>query len=154
MALQVGDKIPEILGINQDGKEIKSSMFAGKKLIIYFYPKDNTPGCTMQACNLRDNYDQLKENGFEVIGISADSAIAHQKFITKQNLPFELIADTEKTTSNIFGTWGEKTNYGKQYMGMFRTTYIIDETGTITHILQPKEVKTKEHAQQILAKLI
>lgn len=150
MALQVGDKAPAILGVNQDGTEIKLADFAGKKVVLYFYPKDNTPGCTAQACSLRDGYDDLRKAGYEVIGVSADSAASHQKFIAKQNLPFNLIADTDKKLSEIFGTWGEKSLYGKQYMGMFRTTFIIDETGTITRIILPKEVKTKDHASQIL----
>jgi len=150
MALQIGDKAPAVLGVNQDGKEIKLSDFAGKKIVLYFYPKDSTPGCTAQACSLRDNYSELQKAGYEVIGVSADSASSHQKFIAKQNLPFNLIADTETKLSAEFGTWGEKSMYGRQYMGMFRTTFIIDETGTIIRILLPKEVNTKEHAAQIL----
>ena len=150
MALQVGDKAPSILGVNQDGKEIKLADFAGKKLVLYLYPKDSTPGCTAQACSLRDNYSELQKAGYEVIGVSADSASSHQKFISKQNLPFNLVADTDKKLSEIFGTWGEKSMYGRSYMGMFRTTFIIDETGTITRILLPKEINTKNHAAQIL----
>ena len=150
MALQVGDKAPAVLGVNQDGKEIKLSDFAGKKIVLYFYPKDSTPGCTAQACSLRDNYSELQKDGYEVIGVSADNASSHQKFIAKQNLPFNLIADTETKLSAEFGTWGEKSMYGRQYMGMFRTTFIIDETGTITRVILPKEVNTKEHAAQIL----
>ncbi len=150
MALQVGDKAPAVLGVNQDGKEIKLSDFTGKKVVLYFYPKDSTPGCTAQACSLRDNYSELQKAGYEVIGVSADSASSHQKFIAKQNLPFNLIADTETKLSAIFGTWGEKSMYGRQYMGMFRTTFIIDETGTITRIISSKEVNTKTHASQIL----
>lgn len=150
MALQVGDKAPAILGLNQDGKEIKLADFAGKKMVLYFYPKDNTPGCTAEACSLRDGYDDLRKAGYEVVGVSTDSASSHQKFITKQNLPFNLIADTDKKLSEAFGTWGEKSMYGKSYMGMFRTTFIIDDTGTITRIMLPKEVNTKEHASQIL----
>lgn len=150
MALQVGDKAPAVLGINQDGKEIKLADFAGKKVVLYFYPKDNTPGCTAQACSLRDNYDDLQNAGYEVIGVSTDSEASHQKFIAKQHLPFQLIADIDKKLSEAFGTWGEKSMYGKKYMGMFRTTFIIDETGTITRIILPKEVDTKNHADQIL----
>lgn len=150
MALQVGDKAPAVLGTDQNGNEIKLADFAGKKLVLYFYPKDNTPGCTAQACSLRDNYADLKKVGYEVIGVSIDSASSHQKFISKQNLPFNLIADTDKKLSELFGTWGEKSLYGKKYMGMLRTTFIIDETGTITRIMFPKEVNTKNHAQQIL----
>ena len=150
MALNVGDKVSEILGVNQDGKELKLSDFAGKKLVLYFYPKDNTPGCTAQACSLRDGYTDLQKSGYEVIGVSVDGESSHQKFIAKQQLPFNLIADTEKTLSNAFGTWGEKSMYGRQYMGMFRTTFIIDETGVIEKIITPKEVNTKAHAQQII----
>src|ERR1035437_7850805 len=150
MTLQVGDKAPAILGVNQDGTEIKLADLAGKKVVLYFYPKDNTPGCTAQACSLRDNYDDLRKAGYVVIGVSADSTTSHQKFIAKQNLPFNLIADTDKKLSETFGTWGEKSLYGKQYMGMFRTTFLIDETGTITRIILPKEVNTKNHAAQII----
>ena len=150
MALQVGDKAPAIFGVNQDGKEIKLADFAGKKVVLYFYPKDSTPGCTAQACSLRDSYSELQKAGYEVIGVSADSTSSHQKFIAKQDLPFNLVADTDKKLSEIFGTWGEKSMYGRSYMGMFRTTFIIDETGTITRILLPKEVNTKNHAAQIL----
>ena len=150
MGLQVGDKAPAVLGINQDGKEIKLADFAGRKVVLYFYPKDNTPGCTAQACSLRDNYDDLRKAGYEVIGVSTDSEASHQKFIAKQRLPFQLIADVDKKLSEEFGTWGEKSMYGKKYMGMFRTTFIIDETGTITRVILPKEVDTKEHADQIL----
>ena len=111
MALQAGDKAPSVLGLNQDGKEIKLADYAGKKLVLYFYPRDNTPGCTAEACSLRDNYDALRKQGYEVIGVSTDSASSHQKFITKQNLPFNLIADVDKTLSTAFGTWGEKSMY-------------------------------------------
>jgi thioredoxin-dependent peroxiredoxin len=150
MTLKAGDKAPEILGINQDGKELKLSDFSGKKIVLYFYPKDNTPGCTAQACSLRDNYDSLRKAGYEVIGVSADSAKSHQGFITKQNLPFNLIADTETALSQLFGTWGEKSMYGRKYMGMFRTTFIIDGNGVIEKVIGPKEVNTKNHAEQIL----
>ena len=150
MAIQTGDKAPEILGINQDGKEIRLSDFAGKKVVLYFYPKDSTPGCTAQACSLRDNYDALKKAGYEVIGVSADSAASHQKFIDKQQLPFQLIADTETKLAEQFGTWGEKSMYGRSYMGMFRTTFIINEQGIVERVISPKEINTKSHAEQIL----
>jgi len=150
MALQVGDKAPSKLGVNQDGKQINLSDFEGKKLVLYFYPKDNTPGCTAQACSLRDGYDELQKAGYEVIGVSADSELSHQKFIKKQDLSFNLIADTDKKLSELFGTWGEKSMYGRQYMGMFRTTFIIDETGTIIRVIYPKEVNTKDHASQVI----
>ncbi len=150
MALKVGDKAPEILGLNQNGKEVKLSEFAGKKIVLYFYPKDSTPGCTAQACSLRDNYEELQKAGYEVIGVSTNSESSHQKFISKQNLPFQLIADVDKTLSEQFGTWGEKSMYGRQYMGTFRTTFIINENGVIERIILPKEVNTKTHASQIL----
>ena len=150
MALKAGDKAPEILGVNQDGKEIRLSDFAGKKLVLYFYPKDNTPGCTAQACSLRDGYEDLRKAGYEVLGVSADSAASHQKFIAKQNLPFQLIADTDTKLAEQFGTWGEKSMYGRKYMGMFRTTFIIDEKGVIERVILPKEVKTNAHAEQII----
>ena len=150
MALQVGDKAPEVLGRNQDGNEIRLSDFAGKKLVLYFYPKDNTPGCTAQACSLRDEYSELRIKGYEVLGVSADSAASHQKFIQKYDLPFNLISDSDKTLSEQFGTWGEKKLYGKPYMGMLRTTFLIDENGIIEKIFTPKEVNTKEHGKQVL----
>lgn len=150
MALQVGEKAPEVLGVNQDGQEIRLSDYSGKKIALYFYPKDSTPGCTAQACSLRDNYDALQKAGYVVLGVSADSEKSHQKFIEKQNLPFDLIADTDTNLSTQFGTWGEKSMYGRKYMGMFRTTFIIDEKGVIEKIILPKDVNTKQHAQQII----
>lgn len=150
MSLKAGDQAPEVLGLDQNGKEIRLSDFSGRKLVLYFYPKDSTPGCTAQACSLRDNYSALKEAGYEVIGVSADSAKSHLNFIAKQELPFSLIADTEKTLSGIFGTWGEKSMYGRKYMGMFRTTFVIDQNGKIERVMEPKEVNTKIHAEQIL----
>lgn len=150
MALKVGDKAPEVLGIDQEGNEIKLSDFKGKKLVLYFYPKDNTPGCTAEACSLRDNYSELKKKGYEVIGVSVDSETSHQKFIQKFDLPFKLIADTDKTLSEQFGTWGEKMLYGKKHMGMLRTTFIINEEGIIERIFAPKDINTKIHGEQIL----
>ena len=148
MALNVGDKIPEILGINQEGKEIKAADFAGKKLILYFYPKDNTPGCTAEACSLRDAYAELQTAGYEVVGVSKDSAASHRKFIEKQTLPFSLIADTDIRLNEAFGVWAEKKMSGRTYMGTVRTTFLIDETGTIEKIIT--KVDTKQHAAQIL----
>lgn len=150
MALQTGDKAPELLGINQQGKEIKLSDYAGKKLVIYFYPKDSTPGCTMQACSLRDNYSELRNAGYEILGVSIDSAKSHQNFIAKQSLPFDLIADTDKKLVETFGVWVEKSMYGRSYMGTARTTFILNEQGVIERVIDPKEVKTKVHAEQIL----
>ncbi|MCC8117480.1 MAG: thioredoxin-dependent thiol peroxidase [Bacteroidales bacterium] len=148
--MQVGDKIPEILGRDQDGREIKASDYAGKKLVLYTYPKDNTSGCTAEACSLRDHRDQLRELGFEVLGVSKDSEASHKKFIEKQELNFPLIADTDTALLQALGAWGEKNMYGKKTMGTLRTTYLVDENGVITHIFTPKQIKTKEHAQQIL----
>ena len=151
--MNIGDKIPEILGTDQDGKTVKASDFAGKKLALYFYPKDSTPGCTSEACNLRDNYQALMAKGIEVIGVSVDSEQSHKKFIAKNELPFRLIADTEKTLVQAFGVWGEKSMYGRKYMGTFRTTFIIDEQGKVERIIGPKEIKVKDHANQITSNI-
>lgn len=148
MELNIGDKAPAFVGKDQNGEEIKLSDFAGKKVVLYFYPKDNTPGCTAQACNLRDTYTDLQENNFQVIGISTDGEKSHQKFIEKHQLPFPLIADTDKVIHEAFGTWKLKKMYGREYMGTVRTTFVIDENGIISDII--KKVKTKEHAAQIL----
>lgn len=148
--MEIGSKVPEVLGLDQNGKEIRLSDYAGRKVILYFYPKDNTPGCTSEACNLRDNYIELKAQGYEVIGVSPDSAASHQKFITKQMLPFTLISDTDKTLAQTFGVWGEKKMCGRAFMGILRTTFIISEGGIVERIIGPKEIKVKEHAEQIL----
>lgn len=146
--MNIGDKAPNFEGKDQNGETIKLSDFQGKKVILYFYPKDNTPGCTAQSCNLRDNYQMLLENGYVVLGISSDNEKSHQKFIAKFELPFPLIADTEKEIHNLFGTWQEKNTFGKTYMGTVRTTFVIDENGVISDII--KKVKTKEHTAQII----
>ena len=148
--IQVGDKAPQVLGIDQNGQEIQLSQYAGRKVVLYFYPKDSTPGCTAQACNLRDNYEALRQAGYEVIGVSVDSTKSHLKFIEKNQLPFPLISDTEKTLVEQFGIWGEKSMCGRKYMGTFRTTFLLNEEGVVERIITPKEVKTKEHAAQIL----
>lgn len=148
--MNVGDKAPEILGINEKGEEIKLSSYAGRKLVLYFYPKDNTSGCTAEACSLRDNYSALRKAGYEVVGVSVDNEKSHQKFIEKHQLPFPLIADTEKSLVEQFGVWAEKSMYGRKYMGTLRTTFIINEEGVVERIIGPKEIKTKEHASQIL----
>lgn len=150
--MNVGDKAPEILGKDQNGNEIKRSDFKGKKLALYFYPKDNTSGCTAEACSLRDGYEDLRKAGYEVIGVSKDSARSHQNFISKHELPFNLIADTDTSLQQQFGVWAEKSMYGRKYMGTNRTTFIINEEGIIEKIIGPKEVKTKDHANQILDK--
>lgn len=148
--MNIGDKAPEILGINEKGEEIRLSDYKGQKVVLYFYPKDNTPGCTAQACNLRDHYDELRQAGYAVIGVSVDSGKSHQKFIEKNALPFPLITDTEKKLVEQFGVWGEKSMCGRKYMGTFRTTFILNEESVVERIITPKEVKTKEHAAQIL----
>ncbi|MCC8172788.1 MAG: thioredoxin-dependent thiol peroxidase [Parabacteroides sp.] len=150
--MQIGDKAPEILGRNQNGEEIKLSDFKGKKVVLYFYPKDNTSGCTAQACSLRDGYEELQNAGYEVIGVSKDSARSHQGFIAKQDLPFQLIADTDTSLNQQFGVWVEKKMYGRAYMGTARTTFVINEEGIIEKIIGPQEVNTKDHANQILNK--
>jgi thioredoxin-dependent peroxiredoxin len=148
--MNIGDKAPEILGKNENGEDIHLSKFKGKKLVLYFYPKDNTSGCTTEACNLRDNYTELRKEGYEVIGVSVDDEKSHQKFITKNKLPFSLIADTNKKLVEEFGVWGEKKLYGRTYMGTLRTTFIINDEGIIEKIITPKDIKVKEHAKQIL----
>ena len=150
--MTIGDKIPSLLGLNEKGEEVKASDFAGKKLVLYFYPKDSTSGCTAEACSLRDRYDELQKAGYEVLGVSVDSEKSHQKFIEKNNLPFNLIADTEKKLVETFGVWAEKKMYGRSYMGTLRTTFIINEKGEVEKIFTPKEIKTKIHAEQILLK--
>lgn len=148
--MEIGSKAPEMLGHDENGNEVRLSQFKGKKLVLYFYPKDLTSGCTTQACNLRDNYEELKKQGYEVVGVSINDEKSHKKFIEKNNLPFPLIADVDQTLVQQFGVWGEKSMYGRKYFGTFRTTFIINEEGVITRIMQPKEIKVKEHAQQIL----
>lgn len=148
--MNVGDKVPELIGIDQQGQEIKLSQYKGKKLVLYFYPKDSTSGCTAQACNLRDNYAPLRQAGYEVLGVSVDSVQSHQKFIAKNELPFTLVSDTDHQWVEAFGVWGEKSMCGRKYMGTLRTTFIINEEGVIERIISPKEVKTKAHAEQIL----
>ena len=146
--LKAGDKAPIFKGKDENGKEISLTDFSGKKVVLYFYPKDSTPGCTAQACNLRDNYKALQDAGYVVIGVSADSEKSHQKFIEKQNLPFSLIADTEKEICNAYGIWGEKKFMGKVYDGIHRTTFVIDENGIIEKVIE--KVKTKDHTAQII----
>lgn len=145
--LETGDKAPAITAKNQNGETVKLSDFKGKKVILYFYPKDNTPGCTTEACNFRDNYQSLLKDGFEVIGVSVDSEQSHQKFIAKFELPFNLLADEDKKIVEDYGVWVEKNMYGKKYMGTARTTFIIDENGLIEHII--KKVDNKNASQQV-----
>lgn len=148
--MKVGDKAPDYLGTDQDGKEIRLSDYKGKKVVLYFYPKDSTPGCTSEACNLRDNYELMLKRGYVVIGVSIQDEKSHKKFIEKNNLPFPLIADVDKKLCEEFGVYGEKKMYGRTYMGTFRTTFIINEEGVIEEIFTPKQIKVKEHAEQIL----
>jgi len=145
--LQEGDKAPDFKGIDQHENTIQLSDYAGKKLILFFYPKDNTPGCTAEACNLRDNYDALREKGYELLGVSPDSVRKHQNFIKKHDLPFPLLADTEKEVLNAYGVWGPKKFMGREYDGVHRTTFIIDEEGRIEKVFN--KVKTKAHTEQI-----
>ncbi len=149
--LKEGNKAPEFDITDQNGKIHKIADYKGKKVILYFYPKDLTPGCTVESCDLRDNYSELRKKGFEVIGVSADDENKHQKFIAKHKLPFNLLADTNKEMLNRYGVWGEKKFMGKVYDGIHRTTFIIDENGIIEKIIE--KVKTKEHTKQILAEL-
>ncbi|MCH5175343.1 MAG: thioredoxin-dependent thiol peroxidase [Prevotellaceae bacterium] len=148
--MKIGDKLPEVLGTDENGKEITLSQFKGKKIIVYAYPKDNTSGCTAEACSLKERYADLQEAGYAVIGVSKDSAASHQKFIEKHELPFPLIADTDKSLLQALGAWGEKTMYGKKVEGTLRTTYLVNEDGIVEKIFTPKEIKTKIHAEQIL----
>ena len=148
--MKSGDRAPAVLGKDEQGREIRLSDYKGRKLVLYFYPKDNTSGCTSEACSLRDRYEELQGAGYEVVGVSKDSAASHQKFKEKHSLPFPLIADVDKTLMEAMGAWGEKNMYGRKTMGTIRTTFIINEEGIIENILAGKQVKTKEHAAQIL----
>jgi thioredoxin-dependent peroxiredoxin len=148
--LKPKDKAPDFSGKDQNGKIVSLNDFKGKKLILYFYPKDNTPGCTTESCNLRDHYPDLQNRGYEVLGVSIDNEKSHQKFIKKYKLPFSLIADTDKKIVNDYGVWGEKKFMGRLFDGIRRTTFVIDENGIIEDIIT--DVKNKKHAGQILAK--
>ena len=148
--MKIGDKAPEILGRDEQGREIRLSDFKGRKLVLYFYPKDHTSGCTAEACSLRDHYSELQGRGYEVVGVSKDSAASHVKFKEKHQLPFPLIADVDHTLLEAMGAWGEKTMYGKKTMGTIRTTFVINEQGIIEQIFTGKQINTKSHATQIL----
>lgn len=148
--LNIGDKAPVFIGKNQNGETISLNDFSGSKLVIYFYPKDNTPGCTAESCNLRDNYALLKKKGYKIVGVSADSEKSHQKFIQKYSLPFPLIADTDKKIITDYGVWGLKSMFGKKYEGILRTTFVISEKGIIEKIIT--KVDTENHTEQIIAK--
>jgi peroxiredoxin Q/BCP len=148
MALKTGDKAPAFTVNDQDGNPVKLSDFKGKKVVLYFYPKDMTPGCTAEACSLRDNYKLLQKQGYEVLGVSTDTEKSHQKFITKENLPFRLLADPDRKLHDLYSTWVEKSMYGRKYMGTARVTFVIDEKGVIEEVIE--KVDTKNHANQIL----
>ncbi|MBR5885926.1 MAG: thioredoxin-dependent thiol peroxidase [Alistipes sp.] len=146
--LKIGDKMPHFEVVDQDGKIVTSNDLLGRKTIVYFYPKDNTSGCTAEACNLKDNYEALIAKGYNVVGVSKDSAASHRKFIDKYELPFTLLADTTTDMQQTFGVWAEKSLYGRKYMGTLRQTFIFDEQGILTEIIE--KVDTKNHAKQIL----
>lgn len=148
MSLSVGDKVPSFDSTDQNGNSFNLDKFKDQKIVLYFYPRDNTSGCTAQACDLRDNFQEFKNNNYVIVGVSTDSPKSHVKFIEKNNLPFDLIADEDKSVHKLFGTWVEKKMYGKTYMGTARKTFLIDENRVITNIIE--KVKTKEHTNQIL----
>ncbi|WP_337040540.1 thioredoxin-dependent thiol peroxidase [Emticicia sp. 17c] len=148
MHLHIGSQAPEIKAKNQDGNSVQLSDFKGKKVILYFYPKDNTPACTAEACSLRDNYESFLAKGYIVLGVSTDSEKSHKKFIQKYALPFDLLSDTDHKIVNDYGVWAEKQMWGRTYMGIVRTTFVIDEKGIIEEIIS--KVDTKNHAEQIL----
>ena len=148
--MKIGDKAPEVLGKDEQGREIRLSDFKGRKLVLYFYPKDHTSGCTAEACSLRDHYSELQGMGYEVVGVSKDSAASHVKFKEKNQLPFPLIADVDHTLLEAMGAWGEKTMYGKKTMGTIRTTFVINEEGIIEQIFAGRQIDTKNHATQLI----
>lgn len=149
--MNIGDTVPDLLGLDADGKEVRLSDFPGKSVILYFYPKDMTSGCTAEACSMRDNLGALYADGYQVIGASVDSAASHKRFAEKNGLTFPLITDPDHKLVEQMGVWGEKSMYGRKYMGTFRTTFIIGPDHKIERIFSPKEIKTKTHAEQILA---
>ncbi len=149
--LEVGETAPSFEGVNQNNEKISSDDYVGAKWVIYFYPKDNTPGCTAQACSLRDGYDALRNHGIKVLGVSADGVKSHDKFASKFDLPFALLADEDKEVINKFGVWGPKKFMGREYEGIHRVSFVIDEKGVITHVIQ--KPKTKDHANEILGLL-
>lgn len=146
--LAEGDSAPDFIAKNQNGESVKLSDYHGKRVVLYFYPKDDTPGCTKQACSLRDSFDVFEEKGIKVFGVSIDDENSHRKFVSKYALPFDLLADTEKEIVNAYGVYGEKMNYGKKYMGINRTTFLINEAGVIVKIF--KKVNVSQHADEIL----
>ena len=149
MSLNIGDPAPDFSSTDQTGNPIKLSDYRGKKVVLYFYPKDDTPGCTAQACSLRDNHEKLRASGYEVLGVSVDDEKSHQKFSKKYDLPFTLVADTEHQIVEAYDVWKEKSMYGRNFMGIVRTTFLIDEVGLITDIMT--KIDTQNHAEQILS---
>ncbi len=150
ITLKVGDMAPDLVAKDHNGNTIKLSNYKGNKVVLYFYPKDDTPGCTAEACNLRDNYEELQKKGFKIIGVSADNEKSHKKFIEKYKLPFPLIADIDKTVCNAYGVWGKKKFMGKEYDGISRVTFVISEDGMIEDIIE--KVDTKNHSNQLISK--
>lgn len=150
--MEVGDMVEDLLGLDEAGQEVRLSQYEGRRLVLYFYPKDNTAGCTAQACSLRDGYAALEDAGYSVVGVSKDSERSHRNFITKYALPFRLIVDKDTELCQRFGVWKEKSMYGRKYMGVERTTFVIDTTtGQILYVLRGKDIATAKHAEQILA---
>jgi peroxiredoxin Q/BCP len=149
MSLQIGSPAPAFSANNQNGELKTLASYSGKKLVLYFYPKDDTPGCTAEACSLRDNYEALLAQGYAILGVSPDKEAKHQKFIEKYNLPFDLLADTDNAVALAYGVWVEKSMYGRKYMGIARTTFLIDEQGNLSEIIE--KVDTKNHANQIIS---
>ena len=149
--LKVGDKAPDFIALNEDGQEVRLSDFTGKNLVLFFYPKDDSPGCTKEACNLRDNYRQFQKMGYEILGVSPDQPAKHRKFIDKYEFQYSLLADTEKKIINDYGIWGPKKFMGREFLGVHRTTFVINEEGIIEHIIA--KVKTKDHSDQIFSEI-
>lgn len=150
---QPGDKVDDLLGLDQNDNEIRLSQFPGKRIVLYFYPKDNTSGCTAEACGFRDNIEAFRAKGYEIIGVSTDSATSHKKFIDKHSLPFTLITDPDHHLAEEFGVWGEKTMCGRKYMGLLRSTFLISPEGIVEERIDPKKIKTKTHAADLLSTL-
>ncbi len=148
ITLNIGDKAPSFSCKNEKGELVSLKDFKGKNLVLYFYPKDDTPGCTAEACDLRDNYQSFLSKGFEILGVSPDSEKKHQKFIDKHELPFSLLADEDHAVAEAYGVWGEKSMYGRKYMGILRTTFVIDEKGKLSNIIE--KVDTKAHSKQLI----
>lgn len=146
--LKIGDKAPAFKGVNEKGEKVKLTDYKGKKLVLYFYPRDNTPGCTTEACDLRDNYSSFQTQGYEILGVSPDSIVKHTKFISKFELPFSLLADEDNSIAITYGVWCEKSMYGRKYMGILRSTFVINENGMIDKIIE--KVDTKSHTKQLL----